>query len=334
DAITIFRNKLMELGLYTPGKCKFSEIPIWWKNPFVCTYGDQMLERRVGQLINEKWVTEQVELAEKEWGMENINLIIDDSWQLPHAFEPIVDQNRFPDFRGFIDRLHQRGHHVILWQTPLFDKITNGFVTRAQRLGVLSDYEYTGPYFKNFPGCFAIDYTADNARQFLQEIVEILFGDKEGQYNADGIKLDFMGLLRDPAVTRSYAHPEKGIGMKELLLFYEMFHEEAKKVKPDVLIDCTVGDPRFEHVLDFNRLHDTHCGVIEKEIRAKIASLGCPDLPIDSDGALMYTHWLKSHYISAALYSVPSIYYIKQFHDFAKYPNGEYIRNEDSRQEL
>lgn len=164
--------------------------------------------------------------------------------------------------RGFIKKMHKRGHRVILWQTPLFDKITNGFKTRAQRLGVLSNYEHKTPYFDNFPGCYAIDYTADNARQFIREIVEILFGNGEGQYNADGIKLDFIGLLRDPAITQTYAHPERGIGMKDLLLFYEMFYEEAKKVKNDVLIDCTVGDPRFEHVIDINRLHDTHCSVI------------------------------------------------------------------------
>ena len=121
--------------------------------------------------------------------------------------------------------------------------------------------------------------------------------------------------------------------MRELLLFYEMFYEEAKKVKPDVLINATVGDPRFEHVIDFNRLHDTHCGVIEKEMRARIASLGCPDLPIDSDGALMFTRWIKAHYISAALYAVPSIYYLKQFHDL-QYPNGSYIYGTDHRNEF
>ncbi len=315
DAISLFREKLIRYGRYTPKKPGFSELPSWWKNPFVCTYGDQMLEERVGQLIDTEWVNDIISKAEKDWGIEHFNLIIDDSWQLPHAFEPIYDEKRFPNFRGFIESVHERGHKVILWQTPLFDKITNGFKTRAQRLGVLSETELTGPYFKDFPGCYMIDYTSDNARQFIREIVEILFGDGEGQYNADGIKLDFLGLLRDPAIEHTYSHPEKGIGMKELLLFMEMFYEEAKRVKADVLIDSTTGDPRFEHVLDFNRLHDTHCGVIEKEMRARIVSLGCPDLPIDSDGALMFTSWLRKHYISAALYAVPSNYYTNDYHD-------------------
>ncbi len=315
DAITVFRNKLIEYGKYTPGKPKFSELPSWWRNPFVCTYGDQLIEDRVGQRIDIEWVNDLVSQAENDWGIKNFNLIIDDSWQLPHAFEPIADEKRFPDFRGFVDSIHERGHHVILWQTPLFDKITNGFITRAQRLNVLSKTEFNSRYFDDFPGCFAIDYTSDNARQFIREIVEILFGDKPGQYNADGIKLDFLGLLRDPALVNTYSHPERGIGMKELLLFYEMFYEEAKRVKPDVLIDSTAGDPRFEHALDFNRLHDTHCGVMEKEMRARIASLCCPELPIDSDGALMFSSWLRKHYISAAVYAVPSNYYTKVYQE-------------------
>ncbi len=369
DGISLFRQKLIDFGVYTPKKKPFSQIPAWWKNPFVCTYGDQMLEDIVGNplaqkhnekddekevsdegykhisqtphwwenpdlnpeenadkaygAISEEWVRDFVNKAEKGWGFKNINLIIDDAWQLPHSFEPAVATDRFPDIRKFIDDMHQKGHHVILWQTSMFDVVSNGFMTRAQRLGVISDYRYAG---ENDPGGYfaergldarAIDYTADNARQFIREICEIMFGSLDGQYNADGVKLDFIGMFRDPEKTNTYMHPERGVGARELLLFYEMFFEEAKKVKPDVLIDCTVGDPRFEHAIDFNRLHDTHCGTIEKDIRAYISALACPDLPIDSDGALMYVDWIKTHYISSAIYGVPSLYYIKDFHDVA-----------------
>ena len=171
--IKLFREKLEEFGLYKPKDRAFSELPSWWKNPFICTYGDQMLEDRVGQLIDEEWVLDIVKRAEEEWGFKNINLIIDDSWQLPHSFEPAVATDRFPDIRKFIDGLHDRGHHVILWQTSMFDVISNGFETRAQRLGVLSDYRYVSGYFEERGmDARAIDYTSDNARQFLREICE------------------------------------------------------------------------------------------------------------------------------------------------------------------
>lgn len=342
QAVSLFRQKLIEHGKYTPKKPRFSEIPSWWKNPFICTYGDQILEHKVGPYIDENWVTEFVDLAEKDWGLQNINLIIDDSWQHYFSFEPRAEESRFPDMRKFVDKMHERGHHVILWNTPLFENIGNGFTTRAQKLGLISSWRYAddknsgfGAYLNEFaPESYAIDYTHDNARQFIKEVCEVLFGSGEGQYNADGIKLDFMGCLRNPAFTNCYSHPEKGIGATELMHFYKMFHEEAKKVKPDVILDATVGDPRFEDFIDINRMHDTHCGTIEKEIRAKLSLLGCPDLPIDSDGCLMLTSWLKTHYVSAAIYSVPSMYYIKKFHDFVTSEDGEYKYKHGPKSEL
>lgn len=342
QAVSLFRQKLIEHGKYAPKKPKFSQLPSWWKNPFVCTYGDQMLEHKVGPLIDEKWVEEFVALAENEWGLRHINLIIDDSWQHYFSFEPKAEESRFPDMRKFIDRMHDRGHHVILWNTPMFENIGNGFVTRAQKLGLISKWRYAddknsgfGAYLNALaPESYAIDYTADHARQFIKEVCEVLFGSGEGQYNADGVKLDFMACLRNPANTTCYSHPERGIGATELMHFYRMFREEAKKIKPDVILDATVGDPRFEEFIDFNRMHDTHCGTIEKEIRANLSLLACPDLPIDSDGALMFAGWLKTHYISAAMYSVPSLYYMKKFHDFAATQEGEYKYKNSIKSEL
>ena len=339
SAVSLFRQKLIDFGCYTPKKPKFSTLPSWWKHPFVCTYGDQMLEHKVGAVIDEKWVRELVDIAQTQWGLEKINLIIDDSWQHYFSFEPKAEESRFPDMRAFIDSMHERGHHVILWNTPLFDNLDNGFETRAQRFGMVTDYRYAtlspNGYFATVaPECYAIDYTSDHARQFLREVCRQLFGSGEGEYNADGVKLDFIGRLRDPAKTNSYAHPERGIGVTELLRFYEIFYEEAKNVKPDVLIDCTVGDPRFEHCIDFNRMHDTHCGTMEKEIRADLSSRACPDLLIDSDGALMFTSWLKTHYISAAIYGIPSIYYLKNFHDFATDEEGRSLYRHDEKSKL
>lgn len=330
DAVSLFRSKLIELGAHKPSTKCFSELPAWWRNPLVCTYGDQLVEHRVGTGIDEAWIEEFVDVTEREWGLDAFNLVIDDSWQYTHSFLPVADTSRFPNLRSLIDRLHERGHHVLLWVTPMFDKLTNGFKTRSEELEILSDTKLEPPlwgnYFEDKPGCVAIDYTADNARQFLREVCEQLLGSGEGQYNADGVKMDFMGLLRDPEEAH-YAHPERGMGHRELLLFYQMMHEEAKCVKPDAVIDCTVGDPRFEDVIDFNRLHDTHCGTREKEIRAELVVRACPALPIDSDGALMFNSWLATHYISAAVYGIPSNYYAKAYQDvrFNKYrfPNEQ-----------
>ncbi len=318
-AISDFRDLLIKCGKYTPEK-NADDIPSWWKNPMVCIYGDQLIEDCVGKDIDQKWVEGIVEKVKKEWEMSNFTFVVDDSWQIAHSMCPVVDTERFPDLRGFIENMHNDGCHVLLWMTPLMDKITNGFKTKSQELGVVTDYECPSPYYKAFPGTYFLDYTADGARQFLRETCELLFGSGEGQLNADGVKLDFLSNHRDPEQTKSYAHPERGIGMREMLLFYQMFCEEAKRVKGDVIIDATVGDPRFEKYVDFNRMHDTHSGNLEKDLRVRISTLACPELLVDSDGALMFKAWLKAHYIDALVYGIPANYYTNKYQDYTMSP--------------
>lgn len=309
DGISLFRTLLERFGAYTPRRPSWNDLPEWWKYPQFCTYGDQLIERRVGQLIDDAWVRDFVRRCEDDFGVRHMVICIDDSWQLPHSIGPCVDEARFPDLRGLIDDMHARGHRVMLWYTPMFEKIDNGVESRAKRLGVLSDDTMTGRYFDSFPNCYAMDYTSDGAEQFLRETAKILFGDGEGCLNADAVKLDFLANLRDPALATAYAHPERGIGMREYYLYYEMFSKAAKAVKPDAMLNATLADPRFEHLIDVSRLHDTHSGEEEKERRARVMALACPDLPIDTDGALMLPDWLRRNHISAAVCGLHAIYY-------------------------
>ena len=50
-------------------------------------------------------------------------------------------------------------------------------------------------------------------------------------------------------------------------------------------------------------------------MRARISTLAAPNMIVDSDGAIMLSHWVEETYLTAVLYSTPSLYYIKQFHD-------------------
>lgn len=318
DSIPLFRQKLMDYGLYTPEKRPLSQMPAWWKNPLVCTYGDELSTlllpdaRMNDPRFNADWVRMLVDTAENKWGIRHMNIVLDAFWQLHFALDPQVDEARFGNMRDFVDEMHARGHHVIAWCTPIFDNVQNGFVTRSQKLDVLSD-NYMEPL--GISGSYSIDMTCDNIQEYYNQVCQVLFGDGEGQYNLDGVKMDYIGLFRDPAKTGPYRHPEKGLGIREIKIFYETFYRAAKSVKPDALVNCSVTDPRFEGFIDQNRMHDTHAGNIEKEYRARLATLACPDLLIDSDGALMLTDWAKQHYICAAIYSIPSNYYTLTYHD-------------------
>lgn len=316
ESISDFREKLIEFGKYTPKKPEFDKTPSWWRRPMICIYGDQLIEERVGQLIDEEWVEGIVKQAEGDWGLQGFNLVIDDSWQLPHSMIPVVDTKRFPDLRGFIERMHAKGIRVLLWMTPMMEKITNGYRTRSEELGIITDYACPSPYYKDFPGTYFIDYTHDNAEVFIKEMTEFLFGGGEGQLNCDGVKLDFLANNRDPSLTRTYSHSERGIGMKEMYRFYKLFYEATKRVKADAIVNATVGDPRFEDFVDLNRMHDTHSGNLEKILRVKVSSLACPKLIIDSDGAHMFKSWLIPHYIDSVIYGIPANYYTGKYQDY------------------
>lgn len=318
DCIALFRKKLMEYGLYTPAKKPLSELPSWWRDPLVCTYGDELSTlllpdaRMNDPRFNADWVRMLVDTAEQKWGIKHMNIVLDAFWQLHFALDPQVDTARFGNMRDFVDEMHARGHHVIAWITPIFDNINNGFQTLSQKMDVLSS-NYMEPL--GIPGSYSIDMTCDNIKEYYLNVCRVLFGSGEGEYNLDGVKMDYIGLFRDPAKTGPYRHPEKGLGIKEIKIFYETFYEAAKQVKADALVNCSVTDPRFEGYIDQNRMHDTHAGNIEKEYRARLATNACPDLLIDSDGALMLTDWAKQHYICAAIFSIPSNYYTLTYHD-------------------
>ncbi len=318
DSMALFRRKLLDYGLFTPSKKPLSQLPAWWRDPLVCTYGDELSTLLLPDVkmndprFNADWVRMLVDTAEQKWGIRHMNIVLDAFWQLHFALDPKVDEARFGNMRDFVEEMHGRGHHVIAWVTPIFDNTNNGFVTRSQKLDVLSE-TYVEPL--GVPGSYMLDMTSDNIEQYFREVCQVLFGDGEGEYNFDGVKMDYIGMFRDPAKTGPYRHPEKGLGIREIKIFYETFYKAAKSVKADALVNCSVTEPRFEHLIDQNRMHDTHAGTIEKEYRARLATNACPDLLIDSDGALMLTDWAKHHYISAAIFSIPSNYYTLTYHD-------------------
>lgn len=320
QGISLFRQKLIDFGRYTPRKPQFSEVPQWWRDPLICTYGDELATLKLPDVdmidpqFNADWVRMLVDTAEQKWGIKHMNIVLDAFWQIRFALDPKVDETRFGNMRDFTDEMHARGHHVIAWITPMFDSVANGFEPRSKRLNVLSKRAFAP---LDVEGCYSLDFTSDNITQYFEEVTQVLFGDGEGEYNLDGVKMDYMANQLRPHLHSGYAHPEKGLGIRELKLFYEAFYAAAKKAKPDALVNCSTADPRFEHLIDINRLHDTHAGTIEKELRARVSTLACPNLLIDSDGALMFTDWAKHHYICAALYAVPSNYYTLQYHDKA-----------------
>lgn len=327
QGVRLYREKLEAFGIIPANKPK-RQIPQWWKRPFVVTYGDEMMELQHnwfndddldGPDFNQEWLYMWLERAEKALGDTTFTVLVDALWQYRYIPEGVPDATRFPDFRGFIDYCHSRGHKVILWTAPLICNSDLPVPSLAEKYGMLSGEELDG-----FPNTQKIDFTSDNTPAYMAELCEKFFSDKEGCLDADGLKMDFLAALQNPE-TATYQKPENGLGVKEMLRMQKLLHEAAVRVKPDVLLDASTCDPRFEDYVAMNRLHDIQKVYDEREQRAWISSLACPDMPIDSDGAIMISPWVKRAYISAVLYATASLYYIKEFHDRVTLPEEDML---------
>lgn len=326
QGIRLYRQKLEEFGIIPANKPK-RQIPQWWKRPLVVTYGDEMMELQHnwfndddldGPDFNEEWLYMWLDRAEKKLQNTEFTVLVDALWQYRYTPEAYPDATRFPNFRGFIDHCHSRGHKVVLWAAPLICNDDLPVDALAVKYDMLAAESLEG-----WPHTRKIDFTSDNAPAYMAELCEKFFSDAPGCLNADGLKLDFLAALQNPETTATFRNPANGLGVKEMYRMQKLMYEAAVKVKPDVLLDASTCDPRFEDIVSMNRLHDIQKVPEEREMRARVSSLACPDLPIDSDGAIMISPWVKSAYISAILYATPALYYIKEFHDSIALPAEE-----------
>jgi len=324
ESITLYRNKLIEKGIISVDDSDVTSFPKWWKNPFIVTYGDQMMELQYNwyddtdwgcDAFTEEWMEMWLERAENKLGFSEFTIIIDAFWQHKYSSEGIPNSVRFPNLRKFIDKCHAHGHKVMLWQAPYVDNTANGFETLSQKHGVITKDRYISPIIEE-ETVFHIDFTADNISDYLSDVAHQLFGNGEGELDCDGLKLDFLMQISNPQQKQTpYLNPDNGIGAREVFRFYEIFNREAKKVKPDVLLNGSTCDPRIQKYCHMNRLHDIQKVYEERELRARVSTMACPDMLVDSDGAIMLTDWVPATYISAVIYSTPSLYYINKFHD-------------------
>lgn len=314
DALAEYYSKLREYGLIAPIPMEQKAWPAWWKRFVADCYGDQCTQLQYNWLTaddwaspdyNTQWLYNWLDNAEKRLGQTDFTIVIDAFWQYEWSIDPYPDQNRFSELRGFMDECHRRGHKVLLWILPFAadtrKHLPQETQTLAERFQVLSCDKNNIPH---------VDWSSDHIEQYITELCRVLFSNESDCLDADGVKIDGPFLISDPMST-SYSHPEKGIGVKELLRFYRMFTSTAQQFKPDALINTSTVNPFFENDIHINRLGDQSVRE-EREIRARIASLVAPNMLLDSDCVFNSEH-IKEDYLVATVYSVPYLYCTEEF---------------------
>lgn len=289
EAFSALQSPSMQVSRKAQGR------PEWWQTPIFCGWGAQCyLAAAQGgrgpdyarQELYEGFL-QALDAVDVDPGI----VVLDDKWQSTYG-ENRVDETKWPDLRGFIARQHARGRRVLLW-LKAWD--TEGLppeecVTNAGGLPIA--FDPSNPAFER------------RLRASVQRMIS-----SDG-YDADGFKIDF--TARIPAGPGLSLYGDSW-GLELMHLYLSILHSEAKRLKPDALIMSHTPHPYLQDVVDMIRLNDLNP---DKEInpamihRARIVSIACPQLIIDTDNWQMPNKdaWRAYTGLQPEL-GVPSLYY-------------------------
>jgi hypothetical protein len=227
-------------------------------------------------------------------------ITIDDKWQTTYG-ENRADPEKWPDLRGFVDRQHGAGRHVLLWLkawdiegVPPDECITNA-------AGTPLTVDPTNPAYE--------------AR--LRASVRYMLG-ADG-YDADGFKIDFSHRIPSGPSMRTHGD---AWGLELMRRLLEIVHDEAHRIKADALVITHTPHPYLADVLDMVRLNDMidlspldgeeMIRSIEPVLRhrARVASIACPEAPIDTDNWPVRSKAFWREYVRLQPeFGVPSLYF-------------------------
>jgi hypothetical protein len=277
------------------------ETPAWWREPMFCGWGAQCYiasrnGARAGDLATQASYDAFLDELERR-GVVPGTIVIDDKWQAGYgANRP--DQAKWPDLRGWIERRHARGQHVLLWWKAWdAEGLPPELCMRAQD-GTPLVFDPTNPA----------------AREALQESVAFMMS-PDG-LDADGLKVDF--TARTPS-GRAVVTAGPGWGIALLHDLLSVVYAEAKHAKHDALVITHTPHPSFVDVTDMIRLNDMlriddpgprPAVVPQMRYRAAVARAACPELLIDTDDWCITDLATWREYLDAKTeLGVPALYY-------------------------
>ena len=260
----------------------------WWNSPIFCGWHEQCavgygssprnLSRQyvesgkaAAEACTQKNYERWLALLRKKDIRPGI-IIIDSKWQTARDVFT-VEEKRWPNLRGFIDRCHAGGQKVMLWI---------GQWAREKAPAdecLLMDRK---------PHC--ADPTNPKFVRRLKREIHTMLSDQPGCYNADGLKVD--GTTAEPY---GYKMKTRGnlYGFELQKRYLKIIYEAAKAAKKDALLTLFVANPFFLDVCDMVRLGDMYtvkgdpAGAMKT--RAKIIRIGMPGVPIDTDGQFHFS---------------------------------------------
>ncbi|MGV3714242.1 hypothetical protein [Pseudolysinimonas sp.] len=239
-------------------------------------------------------------------------IVVDDRWQASYGLGT-VDEEAWPDLKGWIAARHAEGRRVLLWW-----KAWDAEGVPAEECVRTADGEP-----------FTVDAGNPAYRARLAGIVRHLLS-ADG-LDADGFKLDF--TQRGPSGQSLVGTP--GVwGMAALHLLLRTMADAAREVKPDALLIAHSMHPSFGDVFDMARLNDVterdvHGRRIpvtaQLELRAGITARVLPEHLVDTDQWPMPDRAQWRSYVEAQpRFGVPALYYLEAIDN-----SGEELGDDD-----
>ncbi|MBD3392012.1 MAG: hypothetical protein GF418_08060 [Chitinivibrionales bacterium] len=324
---------LVKEGLVKPKTV--DDMADWWLSPMWCSWGDQHyvldsaevihlavtpeMRKQTVHNINEVMVNKAVGVIERH-DLPIRTLILDDRWYTKQG-DMRVDTTKFPDLRGMVDTLHDKGFKVMCWASLYQVEKDSDVYTKHPEWFVIHHYarNWHNPE-RDWP---FLDYSNPEVRDaYLGELMERLLSNNPGCYNFDGIKFDWPFLI-----PHDYAYQDRDWVGKETTVYktQKCVYQAAKAAKSDALIIGVSPHPFFNDTQDIIRTYDVstfdyriHTG------RARYIRAVAPGMTPALDEHVFYQNFFTFIEESCKL-GIPMIYNLLRFNgDGVEYGEDDY----------
>lgn len=313
---------LVREGLVEPKKT--DDMPAWWFSPMWCSWGDQHthldsadvvstaftqnMRQQAADAICPAFVDRVVErIAEHDLPVRT--LLVDDRWYT-HWGDMDADTNKFPDFRGYIDSLHEKGFKVMAWASIWRASVESKLYKEHPEWFLVHHYD-RDHHNADDTDVVAFDFSNQEAADaFLDELLTRLLSDQPGCYNLDGIKFDWPFLI-----PHNYPYADRSWVGKENTTYktQKMIYDKAKKIKSNALIIGVTPHPFFQDAHDIIRTYDVSTYDIRVHMeRADYIKSLCPGMPVAMDEHVFYQNFFR-YMEDGSKKGIPMMYNLLRF---------------------